>query len=164
MTAAPLRLAVGILSKSSYAERRAACRATWLRGGGVDASVEWSFIVGDPAALAVRREGDVLTVPFSDEYASLSKKTAAWCGWALAQEPAPDVLFKCDDDTFVVLDRLLAYIRSGDWGEYSGDDLGPAMAAKWGGAAGRGLRGFAAGGGGYLLSRRAAAWVAEGLR
>jgi len=57
-------------------------------------------------------------------------------------------LFKCDDDTYVAVARLLAYDIAGR--DYIGGD--------WT----RGV-GFASGGGGYFRSRRAAEVVAENL-
>ena len=59
-----------------------------------------------------------------------------------------DYLFKCDDDTYVSIPRLLAYDLAGR--DYVG--------AEWQ------LRvGYGSGGAGYFLSRRAAALIAERL-
>ena len=83
---------------------------------------------------------DEVTLDVDDRYCFLPYKTRALVRWALAE--GVDKLFKCDDDTFVYVDRLLAAIPRADFvGRYNGGN-------------------FAAGGPGYWLSRRAMEAVA----
>ena len=62
--------------------------------------------------------------------------------------PPWDYLFKCDDDTYVSIPRLLAYDLAGR--DYIGAEWRPGV-------------GYGSGGAGYFLSRRAATIAAEGL-
>ncbi len=136
------RILLGILHTPRMAERAERCRRTWLvhapRQG-----IDYVFLVG--GAGEFRRQGDVLYLPCPDDYASLPQKTRGFCQWALRHADF-DYLFKCDDDTYVDLARLANYPAGREF-DYAG---GP-------------YAGYASGGGGYFLSRRAAALVAEHL-
>jgi len=86
----------------------------------------------------------VLLVPCADDYSALPEKLRLLLIWALERRTF-DYLFKCDDDTYVRMDRLLAVdLRGHDYigGEWA-EDVG-----------------YASGGAGYLLSRRAVEIVA----
>lgn len=74
----------------------------------------------------------------------MPQRTRQFCRWALESQQF-DYLFKCDDDTYVAVDRLAAIDLCGR--DYVGRDLG----------------GWASGGAGYFLSRRAAEIVASEL-
>ena len=63
-----------------------------------------------------------------DDYASLPQKTRGFCRWALANAEF-EYLFKCDDDTYICLDRLLA-VPSGL--DYCGWKLGSPAPARSG--------------------------------
>ncbi len=136
------RILVGILHTPRLAERAQRCRRTWLvhapRQG-----IDYVFLVG--GADQFRRQGDVLYLPCPDDYPSLPQKTRRFCQWALRHADF-DYLFKCDDDTYVDLARLANYPAGREF-DYAGGEYA----------------GYASGGGGYLLSRRAAAVVAEHL-
>ena len=105
------------------------------------------FLLGVPNLPAPERWGDVLLLPCPDAYDNLPQRTRWFCRWALEQ-PGWDYLFKCDDDTFVAANRLTGYDAAGR--DYIG--------AEW-----RTGVGYGSGGGGYLLSRKAAEIVAEKL-
>ena len=139
------RLIVGILSSEPYASRRDQCRKTWLAALAAQPDGEAVFIVGDPSVPGPSRDGDVLRVPCPDDYDALPQKVQIFIDWALANYDF-DYLFKCDDDTYVCVPRLLRL-----------DLLGRAYV---GSLCGR----YAQGGAGYFLSRRAAGLVAEGLK
>lgn len=136
------RILVGIFHTPRLAERAERCRRTWLvhapRQG-----IDYVFLVG--GATEFRREGDVLYLPCPDDYPSLPQKIRRFCQWALRHADF-DYLFKCDDDTYVDLARL-AHYPVGRALDYAGGQYA----------------GYASGGGGYFLSRRAAALVAEHL-
>ncbi|RCS49124.1 hypothetical protein DTL42_11310 [Bremerella cremea] len=127
-------LIIGALSAQHYDDRRQACRDTWASN--LPKEVDLVFLVGDPQAKSAYRVDDVLYCPCPDNYESLPQKTRWFCNWALASASF-DFLFKCDDDTYVAIDRLLSVLPNRD---YVGYDIG----------------GYASGGAGYLLSRRAA--------
>jgi hypothetical protein len=136
-------LLIGTLSAAEYHDRRGMCRASWMadvpRHPGLDAV----FLLGDHVG-APSRTGDELRLPCPDSYAALPQRTAWFCRWALEHSDF-DYLFKCDDDTYVAIDRLVAVDLGGR--DYVGRDLG----------------GWASGGAGYFLSRRAARLVACNL-
>ena len=145
--------------------------------------VDSVFLVGAGADKAIdrpTRSGDLLLLPCPNDYATLPQRTRWFCRWALnrgriaARQRLPDralsapgdlpgadwdYLFKCDSDTYVCLPRLLAYCES----------LVPSAAhcrlpaAHYIGAQWRPGVAYGSGGGGYLLSREAAAIVAQKL-
>jgi len=139
----PPRILIGALSGAAKTARRDACRATWLAGIDARDDVQCVFLRGDPGLSKPELRGDELWLPCPDDYASLPQKTRGFCRWALANAQF-EYLFKCDDDTYVCLDRLLQ-VPSGL--DYCGWKLG--------------RRSYASGGAGYLLSRRAAEVVAR---
>ena len=87
------------------------------------------------------------TAQCPDDYNSLSLKTRWLCLWAITNFMF-DFLFKCDDDTYVHVDRLLKCDTHGD---YVGCDI-PGHDYP-----------HASGGAGYRLSRNAAIHVATFL-
>ena len=86
-------------------------------------------------------------LPVSDAYEALPNKTRGICRWAA--EHQYDFLFTCDDDTYVVPERLLA--SNFEHHDYSGRFRGPS-----GGYPAPYCSGFA-----YWLSKRALCIVAE---
>ncbi len=107
------------------------------------------FLLGCPAAAQPEAIGPhALACPCPDDYASLPQRTLWFCRWAL-QRADWDYLFKCDDDTYVSIPRLLAYDLAGR--DYVG--------AEWQAGVG-----YGSGGAGYFLGRRAAGLVAQRLQ
>jgi hypothetical protein len=95
-------------------------------------------------ATSLERDGDTVNLAVADDYASLSSKVAKFFEYCL-QEYEFEHLFKCDDDTYVHLPRLLNMDLAGiDYAGFNEDN-----------------RGAASGGGGYWVSRRAAALVVD---
>ncbi len=134
------------------------------------------FLLGCPTCKHAEQLGPHhLALPCPDDYPSLPQRTRWFCQWAL-NLPSPsgrgaggdgdsplalcgrgaggeglagwDYLFKCDDDTYVSIPRLLAYDTAGR--DYIGAQWKPGV-------------NYASGGAGYFLSRKAAAIVAEKL-
>ncbi|MEM7394388.1 MAG: alpha-1,2-fucosyltransferase, partial [Verrucomicrobiota bacterium] len=139
------RILIGALSCRSYEDRRERCRRTWIPDPMPD-RLDLVFLVGDEKVGAQpRREQDILRIPCSDIYEALPSKTQGFCRWALEHE-AFDYLFKCDDDTYIHVERFL------DFDPEDKDYIG----AEWTAGAG-----YASGGAGYLLSRKAASIIAE---
>ncbi len=145
------RILIGALSAWKYHERRRRCLATWMRDA--DAlGVPAVFLLGCPTAVAPEQIGaHALVLPCPDDYASLPQRTMWFCRWAtqvLGTQYQWDYLFKCDDDTYISIPRLLAFDPAGR--DYIGAEWRPGV-------------GYGSGGAGYSLSRRAAAIVAERL-
>jgi hypothetical protein len=147
------RILIGALSGWKHHERRGRCLATWMADG--DAmGVRSVFLLGCPTAEAAEEIGcHHLVLPCPDDYASLPQRTRLFCQWALSTEYSAlsthwDYLFKCDDDTYVSIPRLLAYDLAGR--DYVGAEWRPGAA-------------YGSGGAGYFLSRKAAATVADRL-
>lgn len=140
------KLIIGVLTAAKFEARRAGVMATWGRDAVAHHDVDLVFLIGDPSLKMPRREGQLLYLPIPDDYDSLPQKTRWFCLWALAHGGAWNRLFKCDDDTYVRVERLLA----GGWNEHivgckdgNGDHFH--------------------GGAGYLISREAALSVAARL-
>ena len=165
------QILIGALSAWKYPERRERCLTTWMADA-AEAGVQALFLLGCPTATAPELIGPhALVLPCPDDYPSLPQRTGWFCRWALGERTKAeggrrneefhpssfrlppsafdwDYLFKCDDDTYVSIPRLLAYDTAGR--DYIGAEWKPGV-------------NYASGGAGYFLSRRAASIVAEGL-
>ncbi len=135
-------------SDPKHHELRNACRTTWLQG----APVPYVFVLGQPSGVDLEGTaslaGDQLYLPIPGGYPHLPQRTREMLRWALSAYPQATHFFKCDDDTYVALDRLLAY-------PYQQFDY---VGAEW-----KPGTQYGSGGAGYFLSRRAAKIVAEEL-
>lgn len=137
------KLMIGVLSCKQYVDRRLACLDTWMFDA-TNAGADPFFSIGTPE-MSLKRDGDILFVPCQDDYLSLPLKTWFMCRYAL--DSGADFLFKCDDDTYVHVERLLAKLEEGH--DYTGYDVGTPQ----------GILPYASGGAGYILSRKAMRWV-----
>lgn len=135
---------IGITTAAGYEHRRRACVSTWAKAR---PGVDIVFIIGNPHLNSPARAGDTLMLPCPDTYPELPQKSRAFFQWAASQF-SWTCLLKCDDDTYIVLDRLQAY-------EPTGDYVGCEPGGKW--------RGYGSGGAGYMLSRRVTEYVAKNL-
>jgi hypothetical protein len=134
------KVVIGALSCQRDLSRRIRCRQCWAAS---NSSVEILFFIGDPNLQQPELRGDEVWLPCPDGYAELPQKTRGMCNWFLKHSDF-EFLFKCDDDTYVCVDRLLAHPKQHDY-------------------IGHNLREYASGGAGYFLSRKAAAIVARDL-
>lgn len=128
-----VRMLVGICSCNTAVSRRKACRETWLSHP--VPGIECKFFVGSREPLP--GEKDVVPLWVNDDCSHLPAKVLAFYKYALEHYDF-DWVFKCDDDTYVVLDRLESlcddrYDLIGDMGMKSRQSL--------------------SGGGGCLMSR-----------
>lgn len=153
-----MRIIIGALSCWKYPERQERCLSTWIREGyrythllsettsfDHHEIVRSVLLIGEPTIPSPRIIGkNYLLLPVPNDYPSLPQRTRAFCQWALGQDDW-DYLFKCDDDTYVSMSRLIQYPLTAD---YIGSEWSPGV-------------GYASGGAGYFLSRRAAQIVAE---
>lgn len=129
----PLRLLIGICSCQPFGEKRQAVRHTWFPRD--LPTVSASFFVGAGEIAAV--EADTVTLQVPDDYEHLPLKVLEFFRHALNHYDF-EWLFKCDDDTYVVPERLLKL--TGNSADYVGNEFILD-------------RGAADGGAGYLLRR-----------
>ncbi|KAF8681863.1 hypothetical protein HU200_045308 [Digitaria exilis] len=113
-----VELFIGILSAGNHFTERMAARRSWMSSVRNSSSTVARFFV----ALNGRREvnedllkeanffGDIVIVPFIDSYDLVVLKTVAICDYAARAVPAKYVM-KCDDDTFVRLDSVMAEVK-----------------------------------------------------
>ena len=140
-----MKLVIGLLSCEQHASREELCRATWIPKA-TQLGIDVVFLRGGSPSGQAERHGDILLLPTPTNYRSLPQRTRAFCQWCLDTDATH--LLKADNDSYVVPERLLAFERLD--ADYYGNEPG----GHW--------RGYPSGGG-YGLSRRAAAIVAEHL-
>jgi hypothetical protein len=140
-----VRVLIGALSANGLEDRRDRCRRTWMADARAAAGVEAFFVIGGHPEAPAARDGDEVRLPCPDDYWSLPQKTAALFRYALDGFDF-DYLFKCDDDTYVSVPRLVAAVAAAS-ADYVGYDLG----------------GYASGGSGYLLSREAVRRIVDAV-
>lgn len=137
---------VGICSHAQGHERRKSIRETWLRHPYDNERIKCVFFIGGDRIPDDSRD-DIVALGSDDSYEHLPAKCADFYRWALEHNDF-DWIFKCDDDTYLAVDRLLSipderYDLIGDPSTTS-----PARMAPSGGA-------------GYLLSRKLAGMMLE---
>lgn len=140
------KLLIGALSCQAYPERRERCLRSWAADLDRFENVDLLFLIGGCEG-PPRAAGRELYLPCPDDYASLPRKILQFLRWALVHREF-DYLFKCDDDTYLRLDRLLSYDTKQQ--DYIGAEWAPGV-------------NYASGGAGYFLSRKAADIAARGL-
>lgn len=123
----------------SQLDRLAACRETWIRDIKPHADyLDYRFFYGEGGTRAP--EPDEVFIPVSDEYRHLPLKLCAAYHWA--KEQGYSRVYKCDDDTFVWVDRLARDFLSPEW------ENEPYYGFKH-------EHGYVTGGAGYVLNKRA---------
>jgi hypothetical protein len=127
-----IRILVGVCSARQHVARRQAIRETWLSSK-VE-GIECLFFTG--GGEPIPEEPDVMVLDSPDDYDHLPSKVIAFFRRALETREF-DWLFKCDDDTYVCLDRLQ------DLPDGVHDFIGDVLLES---------RGSPQGGAGYLLS------------
>lgn len=131
-----MKILIAITSCHAHRMLQQAQRETWIAD--IPTGVDYRFFLGAPLVIAARDE-IILDVP--DDYFGLIYKTCGLARWAL--ECGYDFLFKCDIDTLVNPQQLIA----SDFANY--DYVG-------------GLNyPFASGGSGYWLSQKAMQIIAR---
>ncbi|GAV91115.1 Gal-bind_lectin domain-containing protein/Galactosyl_T domain-containing protein [Cephalotus follicularis] len=115
----PVELFVGILSAGNHFSERMAVRKSWMQHELVKSSnVVARFFVALHARNKVNVElkkeaeffGDIIIVPYIDNYDLVVLKTVAICEYG-AHSLSAKYIMKCDDDTFVKVDAILAEVR-----------------------------------------------------
>ncbi|MGQ0641882.1 MAG: hypothetical protein ACT4P6_14120 [Gemmatimonadaceae bacterium] len=98
--AAP-RILIGVCSCHRYLDRRHAVRATWLRA--LQPGTAALFFAGVGASAD---HAELVVLPADDDYGHLSTKVHCFYRYAL-EHCDFDFVFKCDDDTYVCVERLV---------------------------------------------------------
>jgi GR25 family glycosyltransferase involved in LPS biosynthesis len=130
---------IGICSATGMKERRDAVRKTWFPDD--KNGIRACFFVGS----VENAEADVVALDVPDDYKHLPAKVRAFYRYALEHFEF-DWLFKCDDDTYVHIERLRELAGTHD---LVGNEFLKSS------------KPFASGGAGYLLSRRAVELLAK---
>ncbi len=125
-----MKILIAIKTCHRYRERAEAQRQTWIPRlvAAIPAgwAVDLKFFVGRPGAQAAISGPDVVALDCDDSYFGLPEKFKGICRWALAG--GYDWIFNCDDDVYIVPDRLLASLDPTAAFDYSGRLRGPSGA------------------------------------
>ncbi|XP_039783079.1 hydroxyproline O-galactosyltransferase GALT6-like isoform X2 [Panicum virgatum] len=113
-----VELFIGILSAGNHFTERMAARRSWMSSVRNSSSTVARFFVAVNGRREVNEDllkeadffGDIVIVPFADSYDLVVLKTIAVCDYAARVVPAKYVM-KCDDDTFVRLDSVMAEVK-----------------------------------------------------
>ncbi|CAK9172228.1 unnamed protein product [Ilex paraguariensis] len=121
----PVELFIGILSAGNHFAERMAVRKSWLQHGLIKSvNVVARFFVALHGRKEVNVElmkeaeffGDIVIVPYLDNYDLVVLKTVAICEYGVRTASAKYIM-KCDDDTFVRIDAVIKEakkVRSGE--------------------------------------------------
>ncbi|XP_010934161.2 hydroxyproline O-galactosyltransferase GALT6 [Elaeis guineensis] len=126
----PVELFIGILSAANHFAERMAVRKSWMSAVRPSSNVVARFFVALHARKEVNVElkkeaeffGDIVIVPFMDNYDLVVLKTIAICEYGVNTVSAKYIM-KCDDDTFVRVDSVLKEVKKipGDRSLYVGN-------------------------------------------
>ncbi|XP_008221709.1 PREDICTED: hydroxyproline O-galactosyltransferase GALT6-like [Prunus mume] len=114
-----VELFIGILSAGNHFAERMAVRKSWMQHKLIKSSrVVARFFVALHGRNEVNMElmkevgyfGDIVIVPYMDNYDLVVLKTVAICEYGIRTVPAKYIM-KCDDDTFVRVDAVLKEVR-----------------------------------------------------
>ncbi|KAF8708489.1 hypothetical protein HU200_029852 [Digitaria exilis] len=114
----PVELFVGILSAASHFAERMAVRKSWMISTKKTPNVVARFFVALSGKNEINEElkkeakyfGDIVIVPFMDNYDLVVLKTIAIVEYGVKVVPAKHIM-KCDDDTFVRIESVLDQIK-----------------------------------------------------
>jgi hypothetical protein len=129
-------------------------REGWIKRWGSHPDIEWFFYVGNTDSDTNLTEPNVVNLNCRDDYDALPQKSRALFNY-VHQNYTFEWLFKCDDDTWVHIPRLLSLDKSQS--HYIGDNHGY-RCRKW---YNNGLPDYGHGGSGYLLSPHATYIVSQ---
>ncbi|CAM8977206.1 unnamed protein product [Rhodiola kirilowii] len=112
----PVEMFIGVLSAGNHFAERMAVRKSWMQDRMITSSnVVARFFVALHANKEVNVElkkeaeffGDIVIVPYMDNYDLVVLKTVAICEYGVRVVSAR-IIMKCDDDTFVRVDAVVA--------------------------------------------------------
>ncbi|KAK4747300.1 hypothetical protein SAY87_026337 [Trapa incisa] len=111
----PIEMFIGILSAGNHFAERMSVRKSWMQHKLIKSSIVVArFFVALHARKEVNVElkkeaeffGDIIIVPYMDNYDLVVLKTVAICEYGVRNMSAKYIM-KCDDDTFVRVDSVL---------------------------------------------------------
>lgn len=115
----PVELFIGILSAGNHFSERMAVRKSWMQHPSLKSSnVVARFFVAMHGRKEINVElmkeadffGDIVIVPYMDNYDLVVLKTVAICEYGVRTVAAKYVM-KCDDDTFVRIDAVMKEVK-----------------------------------------------------
>lgn len=115
----PVELFIGILSAGNHFAERMAVRKSWMQSELIKSGIVVArFFVALNGRKEVNVElkkeaeffGDIVIVPFMDSYDLVVLKTVSICEYGVRTVSAKYIM-KCDDDTFVRVDAVIAEAR-----------------------------------------------------
>ncbi|KAL6983562.1 Hydroxyproline O-galactosyltransferase galt6 [Sarracenia purpurea var. burkii] len=115
----PVELFIGILSAGNHFAERMAVRKSWMQQPLIKSSnVIARFFVALNGRKEINAElvkeaeffGDIVIVPYLDNYDLVVLKTVAICEYGV-RKVAANYIMKCDDDTFIRIDAVIKEIR-----------------------------------------------------
>lgn len=114
----PVELFIGILSSANHFAERMAVRKSWMISTRRSSDVVARFFVALNGRNEVNEElkkeadyfGDIVIVPFMDNYDLVILKTIAIVEYGVMVVPAKHIM-KCDDDTFVRIESVLDQVN-----------------------------------------------------
>ncbi|CAN6291464.1 unnamed protein product [Urochloa humidicola] len=115
----PVKLFIGILSATNHFAERMAVRKSWMISARRSSNVVARFFVALNGKMEVNEElkkeaeyfGDIVIVPFMDNYDLVVLKTIAIVEYGVRVVPAKHIM-KCDDDTFVRIKSVLDQVKT----------------------------------------------------
>ncbi|KAF0912689.1 hypothetical protein E2562_018940 [Oryza meyeriana var. granulata] len=114
----PVEIFIGILSAGNHFAERMAVRKTWMSAAQKSSNIVARFFVALNSRKEVNAElkkeaeffGDIVIVPFMDNYDLVVLKTVAICEYGVRVVSARYIM-KCDDDNFVRLESVMAELK-----------------------------------------------------
>ncbi|GAA0160322.1 glycosyltransferase [Lithospermum erythrorhizon] len=115
----PVDVFIGILSAGNHFAERMAVRKSWMQHPSIKSSkIVARFFVAMHGRKEVNVElkkesdffGDIVIVPYMDNYDLVVLKTVAICEYGV-RTLAANYVMKCDDDTFVRIDAVMKEVR-----------------------------------------------------
>ena len=99
-----IKILVGICSHFKGEEQRRIIRETWLKYNPSESEIVCRFFIGGHS-IPEGEEADTIALGSNDSYEHLPQKCFDFYRWGY-ENFTFDYIFKCDDDTFLALDRL----------------------------------------------------------
>lgn len=100
-----INVIVGICSHYHAGERREAIRNTWLKHPFSRQEIDYRFFIGGDNIPEDNRD-DIVALGSPDSYDYLPRKCYDFYKWC-SEHYDFDFIFKCDDDTFLAIERLM---------------------------------------------------------
>jgi len=113
-------LFIGVMSDPFNFEKRQGARQSWMMDPNFESGKVYARffmgkskdpIVNEAVQLEAEKFQDIVFIDFFEDYYAITNKTLAIMKYA-SREVAPRYVMKCDDDTYVRLDRLIPLLEN----------------------------------------------------